>query len=812
MRVRALSRRSRERFSTALGQEEDHGHFFLFVPVFLGVGAVCWFSLGRPAPTLVIAVLFFIAVAVFALAGSGRRVGRCGLAAVSLWLAGMLAADFESRRMATTILDTGVTTVLTGIVERREPGANGEWRYVLRLSSTAEPRLKRPPERVSLVARGRHQPVLLGERLTGRARLSPPSGPALPGLNDFAFANYFDGVGAVGFFLGAPQGLGSAAELGEEGDWSIGERWLFSLRDGISERLRNVIGGDAGAFATAIITGERRSMSRATTEALRLSGLAHITAISGLHMALASGIFFVGLRMLLSLLPGVAQGFAIKKLAAAGALMAAFAYLLISGHQVSAVRAFVMTAIMLVAVLFDRPAVSLRNLAIAAIVIIAITPSAVMGPSFQMSFGATAALIAGYAAWRARPRRNALKFKFPGAGLLGATGRLIGATFLTSLIGGLSTAIFAIAHFHRLAPHGMEANLAAMPIISLMVMPAGLGAMLLMPFGLDAPLLWLMGLGLDWVLLIARAVAGWDDAIGFTRMPAWFLPSAATGLLLMTLLRTRLRHVGTVLFAGSITIVAMAPAHAPAEVVISEDGGLVGLRVAERRLATNRVRPPRFVFEQWRAALGLDEHVAPEELSIQTEAKPLPHRASAPSAVGADRPQTDTRRQERQWSNDELIAVGKRMQTALQDDGVARFRCEPKAWCVARLSGGWTIATVDETAFVGPACDTADIVVTARRMAFPSCRSGARLFTAETLRATGAVELHLGRLDIREVVVTTSLSEDLRPWSVHRLYDWRTNRFLEPGMPGSPNSPKPVDPAKHPGVVRVRDDVNDSGE
>lgn len=789
---RAALQRLREGLEGAVVREHEHGHFFHFVPVFMGAGAVFWFSLGQPPPTIALVIVCCVAASVALMLASPSPIGSRLAGMAALGACGMLLADVETRCGATVMLDSAVTTVVTGMVERREAGANGEWRYVVRLTSTSEPRLRRPPERVSLLARGKGEPAGLGDLLTGRARLSPPSGPALPGLNDFSFASYFDGIGAVGFFLGAPRSLGAGPD--EDSLWSATERRLFSVRDGISTRIRSVIGGDPGAFAASIITGERRSMSNAATEALRLSGLAHITAISGLNMALASGIFFVGLRMALSLMPGLAQALPIKKIAAAGALLAAFAYLLISGYQVSAVRAFLMTAIMLVAVLFDRPAISLRNLALAAIVIIVTTPSAVMGPSFQMSFAATAALIAGYAAWRARPRVGPiLKLTFPGARLIGQGGRLIAGTLLTSLIGGLSTAVFAIVHFHRLAPHGLEANLAAMPIISILVMPAGLAAMLLMPFGLDAPFLMLMGIGLEWVLAIAHDVAGWREAIGFTRMPAWFLPGASLGLLLMTLLRTWLRHAGSVLLAAVMTTAALSPERPRADVLISEDGRLVGLRLSQQALATNRPRPPRFIFEQWKAALGVHEHQGPTDVEGAATSPPgnAPAAARVPppslGSVGkvASPSEPPSAGKAPRWTEDDLRRAREGMRAAIEQGEEGRFGCAGKNWCVARLASGWTIATVEEAAFVGGACDVAEIVVSARRVAFASCRSGARLFTAESLRRSGAVELSLGDRKAREMRLSASFSGDYRPWSAHRLYDWRSDSFQFDPKPDS---------------------------
>lgn len=781
----------------ALAREEAHGHLFHFVPVFLGAGAVTWFSMAEPPGVLALSILLGLFAAGALAVRYGRPLTAYGLLVANLFVLGMLLANAETWREGTVILDTPVTTVVSGVVERREAGSKGEWRYVLRVTATEDPQIRRPPERVSLLARGKHEPAPIGGYLSGRARLSPPSGPALPGLNDFAFASYFDGVGAVGFFLGAPQSRSRPDDGGAQAWWLRFDRALFSLRDDISTRIRSVIPGDPGAFAASIITGERRSMSKEATEALRLSGLAHITAISGLNMALAAGIFFVGLRKLLSLLPGLAHAVSIKKLAATGAFIGAFTYLLISGYQVSAVRAFLMTAIMLVAVLFDRPAISLRNLALAAIVIVAVTPSAIMGPSFQMSFAATAALIAGYAAWRDRPAKRWLpEMNFPGATALRWSWGVIAGTILTSLIGGLSTAVFAIAHFHRLAPHSLEANLAAMPLISLIVMPAGLVAMLLMPFGLDAPLLVAMGVGLEWVLVIAREVSSWGEGVGFLQPPGWFLPVASLGLLFLTLLSSVWRHVGTLLLilAGS-ALLAGPVGTERADVLVSEDGRLVGLLQPPATVATNRVRPPSFLYDQWSAALQLKAHVAPAELAV-----------SAPQKT-ADRGRV-------QRTPAELDASAERMRKKLADIEAGRFICEPKTWCMARLTSGWIIATVEDGALVGKACDIADLVISERRTSFPACRSGAVLMTAETLRRSGAIELRLGDRTSRQFTVEASFNGPPRPWTQHRYYDWRSGTFQMTPTPSASDKSIPdaikgntAAPAMPPEAV-----VSDNGE
>jgi len=167
----------------------------------------------------------------------------------------------------------------------------------------------------------------------------------LTGLNDFAFSSYFNGIGANGFAYGTPELLSPSGDNAAGSLLDAADIWLAGLRNSIGDRIRQTLPGDTGAFAAALVTDERRAISKDTTEALRIAGLTHIIAISGLNMALSAGIFYVGLRYLFSLFPGVVQAWPTKKFAAFGALLTVTAYYLISGFGVSAERAFIMMAI-----------------------------------------------------------------------------------------------------------------------------------------------------------------------------------------------------------------------------------------------------------------------------------------------------------------------------------------------------------------------------------------------------------------------------------------------------------------------------------
>lgn len=797
-----------QRFATLIAREAVHGRAFLFMPVFFGLGAVLWFAAPNdPDPILHRTGLFVAASLAVLFRYRSPFFGRAAMA-MAFVFAGMGLSAHETMRRETILLDSPVTVHLAGRVVSREAMAGGGWRYIVDVQSTSDPVLRRAPGRVALVSRGREPPLMRGQGISGRARLLPPSGPALPGLSDFAFSSYFDGIGAIGFFYGAPRAIAVDAG-GEPGLLTLVADRIDSLRGAIGQRIRSVLPGDAGAFATAMVTDERRAMTRHTAEALRLSGLAHIIAISGLNMALSAGIFFVGLRMAMSLHQGLAQALPIKKIAAVGALAGVTAYYLLSGSAVSAERAWLMMSIMLVAVLIGRPSISLRNVALSALVILVLSPSDVMGASFQMSFAATVALVAGYALFQERKDTSPGNgSNLPGVGVLKIVWRFFWGIALTSLIGGVSTAIFSIAHFQQLSVWGLPANLAAMPIVSFVVMPAGLLAMMLMPFGLDAWPLKVMGFGLDLVIAVAKEVSSWGGDGGAGVLPAFTLPLTVCGFLLLTLLRTRLRWLGAAAIAVTLAAAFLFPSRPPPAIVIAESGDLVGL-VGDEALATNRERPPSFVFGQWQRALQRNSHIRPVALTV---AKDETNQPQAPT-------------EKRRFLTGQALEQGRMAiaaALALTATSPGRFVCRSKAWCVATVIGNGpeadkdfpdtgaeesnrlpstlpslTIAVLEDASFLGATCTQVDLIITPARLRDAKCPSPmagkagdnieTRILTGTILSRTGSLAIRFGEEgDARRLSIDTAQGRSSRPWNRHRLYDWRSGAFLarEEALPG----------------------------
>ena len=240
--------------------------------------------------------------------------------------------------------------------------------------------------------------ITAGNRVSVDALWRPPPGSARPGGYDFAREAFFLGLGAVGSEARAPVLL-------DPGALGFGQRigaGIDRLRNAITARIVSAVPGDAGAIAAALVTGQRGEISNAANDALRTAGLYHVISISGLHMALFGGTLFGVLRFGLVLIPGFGLHHAIKKWAALAALAGAAGYLALSGAEVATQRSFVMIAVVFLAVAVDRQGITMRNLAVAAFCAVLLMPETVLGPSFQMSFGAVMAIVAWYEARNAR--------------------------------------------------------------------------------------------------------------------------------------------------------------------------------------------------------------------------------------------------------------------------------------------------------------------------------------------------------------------------------------------------------------------------
>ena len=563
------------------------GRLFLFVPVLLACGIGSYFALPRDPSAAEWGALG--AATVIAAGASWRLPENAAPLAMALALlgAGLGLAGARTHMVAAPVLGWHFYGAIEGRIVVIDRSAGDALRLTLDQVVLERISPARTPARVRVSLHGDQGFITPapGKRVILTGHLSPPNAPSEPGGFDFRRHAWFERLGAVGYTRTPVLAL-AAAEDGRAG------LAVQRLRLRISTAVQAELPGDTGAFAAAILTGDRSAISRERLQHLRDSNLAHLLAISGLHMGLLTGVVFGALRLALALIPPLALRLPTRKLAALGALGAGAFYLALSGGNVATERAFVMVSVVFLAVLLDRRAISLRSVAIAATLILCLRPEALLSAGFQMSFAATVALVAVFralreeSAWRARVPR----WVMPGVGLV-----------VCSVVAGLATAPVAAAHFHRVSEYGLLANLLAVPLMGSLIMPAAVLAAVLAPLGLSWVGLWLMDLGTRWILAVAGWVAGLDGAVmPVPAAPGWVLPVMALGALWVILMPGRLRALGVP--ACALALLGWSMASRPG-VLISADAALLGLMTPDGRVLS-QPRSSGYAAANWLASDG----------------------------------------------------------------------------------------------------------------------------------------------------------------------------------------------------------------
>jgi competence protein ComEC len=681
-------------FLETLATEQDR--WFVWVPVMFGAGIALYFSLPTEPAHLaaVAALLLAVVLRVIWRAGAAAMLIGGALAATAT---GFAAAKLRTDWIAAPVLKRQSGPVdVRGWIELVEPRPSGGQRVTLLVSAITGLALEDRPQRVRLRLQGTNPALKAGDAVAVRAMLSPPAGPALPGGYDFARAAWFQGLGAVGFAL-APVTIDANAERAPA---SMQARAAIErVRQAIGARVTAALPGERGEMANALITGQRGGISDATNDAFRDSGLLHILSISGLHMVVMAGAVFMVVRFALALMPAVALRFPIKKWAAAAAMLAALGYLLISGASFPTVRSWIMISIMFVAVMLDRPAVALRNVAVTALVILIVFPESLMDVSFQMSFAAVVALVSAYELLRNRERDDASGSRSPVYVLL----LFFGGIVLSTLVASAAVAPFAAYHFHKSQQYAVLANLVAIPICNIVVMPAALLTLVAMPLGLEWGPLQVMGWGIDAMTWCAYRVAALPGAVG--HIPA--IPAAAfalmlTGGLWLTLWRTRWRLLGLVPVALGL---AVAPLRQAPDILVGRDGTLVAVREGKAGLSALAGRGGMFELGRW-----------------------LEHDGDARTP--------------------EIVAEAK------------AFRCDA-AGCVAEVAGR-VVAVARHAAALRDDCAAASVRVVVMAEA-RACTEGGITLSQERLRALGAHAIFFNGATVS--VQTVADTRGKRPWT-----------------------------------------------
>ena len=577
----------------------QRGHLFGWTPVCLGIGIGGYFALQNEPDTLLFAGLAMVLALLL-------MVSRMVNVAVAPILVGLVligvgagAAKLRTESVAGPVLGFRYYGPIEGRIVNIDRSGSDAVRIMLdqvvlsRMSPESTPKYVR----ISVHGDGPATHFLPADKVMTTGHLSPPSGPAEPDGFDFQRHAWFMGLGGVGYTRNPIVRLTAA----QGGDWRL---WIFTQRMTLSDAVRREIPGEAGAFAAAIMTGDRSAISQTTLGNLRATNLAHLLAISGLHMGLLTGFVFAVVRYVLALIPFITLRIATKKIAAVVALVIGAGYLALSGGNVATERAYIMVAVMLIGVLLDRRALTLRAVAMAATIVLLIHPEALVGPGFQMSFSATTALVLVFGNIRTLNTQALPKWLRP-----------VFSVVLSSAVAGLATAPFAAAHFNQFAHYGLIANILSVPLMGILVMPAAVLAVCLAPIGGWGLGLWVMEQGLRWILLVAARVSEIENAVSHIIAPqAGVLPVLALGLLWLTLWQGRARFAG--LLVAGFAAVLWAQTTRPA-ILVADNGGLIGVMGADGRVLS-RAKGSGFVAGIW---LENDGNPVPQaEAALQRDA------------------------------------------------------------------------------------------------------------------------------------------------------------------------------------------------
>lgn len=677
------ARPSRLRGWLADQAEAQADRWSLWTPVALGCGCAFYFDLLREPQTWVAwALLPIAAVLLVAIRWSVWRATTMALALSACAIGGFAIAKLRTEAVKAPVAETGARpqVVEAWVVDVASPGQGGQ-RLLLAPIRVGDWRPEATPIRARVTLRPGVELPAPGQAVRLLAILNPPPPPASPGAYDFARDAYFESVGAVGLSLREPEPAAADAPA----PWRLRLTMrINATRWALTQRIVAALGPETGGLAAAMTTGHEAFIPREQVENLRAAGLAHIISISGLHMAIVGGFAFAFARLAVAAWPWLALRVPGKKVAALVGLGAVGGYLVLSGAPPPAERAAITAAVAFAAILVDRQAISLHALALAAMGVLLLQPEAVTEPGFQMSFAATAALVALAEIWP-RPVKE-IEVPWP-IRAVQAAATWTAASIAVSFVAGLATGPFAIQHFNRVSTWGLFANLVVAPISSFLMMPGlALGAALT-PLGLGQAPLEVAG----WSIGLMNQVAAWAAAAPASQIvvasaPDWVLPVSFLGLLFVCLWRGSLRWAGLP-FALAIL---WAPRPEPPEVWVAADGAAVAVRDGRRAVL---LRPDVKLFgaELWSRRRGL-----------------------TPLATEADR---DARFECDHWS------------------------CAPLPAAPVRLAAAWNLRRPLKDGRLEALCAGADIVVL-RNDFRPEACAAPLVLTGEDFAAGGSAELY----------------------------------------------------------------------
>lgn len=602
---------------------QERSQWILWVPVAMGIGIGIYFSLPYEPSPLYSSTLFLSSLLLgisFYKRLRGYPFFFLSICFVLLNSFGFSFICWKTQFLSTPFLEKNVGPIkVEGKIERIEYPPSSIRLILTHLAFDQdypykeEKKIKKFPKKIRLTLRSSQLqkaslPLTLepGDKIQLAIKLRPLPWPAFPGGHDFRRKSYFEGIGATGYAITSP------TLLKKRSSFSF-FLWVQHVRHTLTAHILSLLPSPTGPIATALITGDRSGIPQNISDAYANAGVAHILAISGLHLSLVAGFAFLLSRRLLCFFPSLVLKYSLKKWASVAAFFVISIYLGLSGAGYPVERAFVMTSLVLLAILIDRIALTLRSVALAALVILILFPESLISASFGLSFAAVVGLITAYEAWSER-KTPTLEPKHPYLSLI--TKYIVGILFST-LIATLATTPYTLFFFHKFTLQGFIANLLSIPLTGFWILPWGFIGVLLTPLklGFEKFPFYLMGKGIEEMTHIALWVSTWPGAqIRIPFLPSFFIESITLGGLWLCLWKTKWRLGGLIPIVLACVFIPFTPSPT---VLISSTANLVGVK-DESTFYVSSLRKNKFTRTRWEEALAFSSSEKWPENSLNT--------------------------------------------------------------------------------------------------------------------------------------------------------------------------------------------------
>ncbi len=558
---------------------EERERWFLWIPVLFGLGIGIYFMLPTEPSlwiSLIAAELLIITTFIYRFHKSLLFI----ISIIAIILSGFINIQLKAHYLANKMtLKEAKTDYLNGKIVNIDKNYRGMERITLQNPQNFEQYVYEGNYRISL--RTNESQLQIGDcvELVGRIMPVPPT--SIVGGYQFDRKFFFDGITANGYAVSSINKI----ECNKKENNYI-NNYINKLRQSIVNRIKTILPPDESGITAAIIAGKRDGISKIITHNYRDAGLAHFLSISGLHMTMLAGLMFFFIRLIIALIPPIALRYDSKKISAIAAMLLSTFYLLISGAEIPTQRAFIMTMIVLIGVLVGRRAISINTICWAALFILIVSPQALIGASFQMSFAAVMMLVAFYEKYAIQLNRFLNGGDKLTIGLFNRIWRIIWVYMIglviSDMVASLATLPFGIYHFNRISIYTTLGNFLAGPIIGLIIMPFVLLSLLLMPLGMDVFTIKIVGYGISLVNKITAEVAALPQA-GYQTLsiPLWGMLLIVFGGLWLAIWQLPWRKLGWLgIILGCLSIFTIQIPQA----IISSDGLLLAVKDNHGRL------------------------------------------------------------------------------------------------------------------------------------------------------------------------------------------------------------------------------------